>query len=203
MTEGARFDECHLVGLDKTCPLKVWCYPIACVLTERDRWMQARPFFPHLEQRGLFGAMIFEAKTAPGEGVEDVIECSRGEVDAVVSRRNSSRCLPQLLELFCSSCDLVGKLIRLPHKTGVGRFHGFIGLMVKTPVTVKTVAGEPVPLPEGIGESGIDATGSIKTYQISAMSSVKHCSNCRGAVRESVLPLVHAGLHFRSIQQIG
>ena len=150
--------------------------------------MQARSFFYHLEQRGLFGAVIFEAKTAPGEGVEDVIEGSRGKIDAIVSRRNSSRRLPQLLELFCSSCDLVGKLIRLPHKTSVGRFHGFIRLIIKTPVTVKTVAGEPVPLPEGIGESGIDAPGSIKTHQIPATPSVEHSSNCRRAVWERRSP---------------
>src|SRR4029453_1774324 len=185
MTEGARFDECHLVGLDKTCPLKVWCHSIACVLTERDRWMQARPFFHHLEQCGLFGAVIFEAKTAPSEGVEDVIESSGSKINSVMSRRDSSRRLPQLLELFCSSCDLAGKLIRLPHKTGVGRFHRFIGLIVKTPVTVKTVAGEPVPLSEGIGESSIDTPGSIKTHQIPATPSVKHSSNCRRAVWES------------------
>src|SRR5262245_6797439 len=128
--------------------------------------------------------MIFETKTAPGEGVENVIESSRGEVDSVVSGRNSSRRLPQLLELFCSGGELVGKLIRLPHKTGVVRFHGFIGLMVKTPVTVKTIAGEPVPLPEGIGESSIDPPSSIKTHQISATASREHCSNCRRAIRE-------------------
>src|SRR4029453_2004064 len=153
MTEGACFDERHLIGLDKTCPLKVWCHPITCVLTECNRWMQAYPFFQHLEQCGLLGAVIFEAKTAPGKGVQDVLEGSRGKIDSIVSRRNSSRCLPQLLELFCGGCDLVGKLIRLPHKTGVGRFHGFIRLIVKTPVAVETVAGEPIPLPEGIGES--------------------------------------------------
>src|SRR5207245_8692577 len=115
-----------------------------------------------------FGAVIFEAKTTPGEGVEDIIEGRRGKIDSVVSRRNSSRRLPQLLELFCSGCDFVGKLIRLPHKTGVGRFHGFIRLIVKTPVTVKIVAGEPVPLSNGIGESGIDAPGSINTHQTPA-----------------------------------
>src|SRR5215831_7240199 len=172
MTEGARFDERHLVRLDKTCPLKVWCHPIACVLTECDRWMQARSFFYHLEQRSLLSAVIFEAKNTPGEGVEDIFESSRSKIDAVVSRRNSSRRLPQLLELVCSDCDLVGKLIRFPHNTSVGRFHGFIRLIVKTPVAVKTIAGKPVSLPEGIGESGIDAPGSINTHQISTTSSV-------------------------------
>src|ERR1051325_138458 len=186
MTEGARFDECYLVGLDKTCPLKVWCHPIACVLTECDRWMQARPFFHHLEQRGLFGAVVFEAKTTPGERVQDIIEGSGGKIDAVVSRRNGSRRLPQLLELCCSGGDLAGKRLRLPHKTGVGCFHSFIGLIVQTPVAVKTIAGEPVPLPEGIGESGVDTPCSIKTHQISATSSVEHGSNCRRAVRQSV-----------------
>src|SRR6516162_7940513 len=101
MTEGAGFDERHLVGLDKTCPLKVWCHPITGVLTERDRWMQACPFFRHLEQCGLFGTVIFEAKTAPGEGVEDVLKGSGGQIGSVASRRNGSRRLPQLFELFC------------------------------------------------------------------------------------------------------
>src|SRR4029434_4287914 len=156
MTEGARFDERHLVGLDKTCPLKVWCHSIACVLTERDCWMQARPFFHHLEQRGLFGAVIFEAKTAPSESVEDVIESSGSKINSVVSRRDGPRRLPQLLELFCSGCDFAGKLIRLPHKTGVGRFHSFIGLIVKTPVAVKTVAGETIPLSEGLSGSHLE-----------------------------------------------
>src|SRR5437867_1101531 len=133
MTEGSRFDERHLVGLNKTCSLKVWCHPIACVLTERDRCMQARPFLHHLEQCGLFGTVVFEAKTAPGESVEDVIKGSGGKIDSVVSRRNSSRCLPQLPELFCSDCDPVGKLLRRPHKTSIGRFHGFIRLIVETP----------------------------------------------------------------------
>ena len=91
-----------------------------------------RPFFHHLEQRSLFGTVIFEAKTAPGEGVQDVLEGSRGKIDAIVSRRNSSRRLPQLLELFCSGCDLVGKLIRLPYKTSVGRFHSFIRLIINS-----------------------------------------------------------------------
>src|SRR5215468_9837388 len=200
MTEGPRFDERHLVGLDKTCPLKVWCHSIACVLTERDRWMQARPFFYHLEQRGLFGAVIFEAKTAPGEGMEDVIESSGSKINSVVSRRDGPRRLPQLLELFCRGRDFAGKLIRLPHKTGVGCFHRFIGLIVKTPVAVKTVAGEPVPLPEGIGETSIDTPGSIKTHQIPATPSVEHSSNCRRTVWESILPLVQAGLHFCSVQ---
>src|SRR4029453_11328137 len=200
MTEGARFDERHLVGLDKTCPLKVWCHSIACILTERDRWMQARSFFHHLEQRGLFGAVIFEAKTAPGESTEDVIESSGSKINSVVSRRDGSRRFPQPSALVCSGCDFAGKLIRLPQKTGVGRFHSFIGLIVKTPVAVKTVAGEPVPLSEGIGESSIDTPGSIKTHQIPATPSVEHSSNCRRAVWESVFPLVQAGLHFRSVQ---
>ena len=120
--------------------------------------MQARSFFYHLEQCGLFGAVIFEAKTAPGEGVEDVIEGSGGNIDAIAPGRNGSRRLPQLLEWFFQPAgDLAGKLVRLPRKAGVGRFHGFIRLIIKAPVTVKTVAGEPVPLPKGIGKSDIDA----------------------------------------------
>src|SRR5215470_892716 len=166
MTEGAGVDERHLVGLETTCPLKVWRHPIAGVLTECDRWVQARPFFHHLEQCCLFGTVIFEAKTAPGEGVQDVLDGSRGQIDAVVPRRNSPRSLSQLFELFGSSVDLVGKLLRLPHKTGVGRFHGFICLIVNPPVAVKTTARAAVPMTKGIGKPGTAAAGSIKAPKI-------------------------------------
>src|SRR5262249_17930121 len=91
VTEDSGLDQRHLVWLDESRPLKVRRHPIAGILTQCDRGMQAGALCDHLEQGGLFGAVVFEAETAPGERVQDVLKGRWRQVDAIAPRGDGMR----------------------------------------------------------------------------------------------------------------
>jgi len=106
-----------------------------------------------------------------------------------------------------SSCSAASVTLRhkaggLPDEPSIARLDGLIALIINTPITVEGEAFKPVPLSERIRKAGVNAASRRK-----CRPDLDHCrrqdsTNGLSPIRETVLPLLHGGVHGGGIEMV-
>src|SRR5262245_26169745 len=84
-------DQHNAVWFQESGILKIRGNPIVCILGKTKHWMELGIAFHHPEQRRLFCAMIFEAKSSPVQQPDNLSQSHRREVYSVAAWCNGPR----------------------------------------------------------------------------------------------------------------
>src|SRR5437868_3672858 len=121
-------------------------------------------------QRAVFAGDRLGRETAPAEHADDFFKGGRGEIGAVLSRRQSAQRSAQKFKLLASLLEALGETVAAPVMPGVAGFHCLAVGVEQAEVKVEAVGLMPAKRSSRTGKATADGTCCIETDQVEPVS---------------------------------